>query len=435
MPIITNGNDTLNYSTSLLAISINALGGDDRVTGSSLNDTIYGGNGNDIIFGGSGNDRLFGDDGNDFLNGGSGSDSINGGIGNDTVDYSTAGSGVFVNLSITASQANSYINALGVLVSNGEAAGDKIINVENLTGSKFADILQGNSASNIISAGSGNDYIYTGTGNDNINGGTGTDTIDLSNILAPTSFNNYYTDTYTNLDQGVSAQIINAYVVNNQWQFVLSDASTLVSIENVSGGNLKDNISGNNGNNVIYGNGGLDILYGQGGSDTIYGGEGDDTIWAFDFGCGGLDDLNTTNYLYGGNGNDYMSGSGGIDFIFGGEGNDYLFSGPANDVLDGGNGNDWFDIGSGNNILTGGGGADRFDFAIFTATNKITDFNYLEDYINLHTSNNTVISFSTSGNDMQILIDLDLNVSGINNTIILQGLANLNANLIDINFI
>lgn len=60
-----------------------ALGGNDRIVGSSDAEVINGNRGNDTINGGGGNDTLYGGKENDFLDGGDGNDFISGNIGSD----------------------------------------------------------------------------------------------------------------------------------------------------------------------------------------------------------------------------------------------------------------------------------------------------------------------------------------------------------------
>ena len=87
------------------------------------------------------------------MNGGVGADTLDGGAGLDTADYSTAGSGILVNLD-------------SGFTSRGEAAGDTLISIENVTGSAFDDIIVGaNDESNVLSGGAGNDTLF-GLGGD-----------------------------------------------------------------------------------------------------------------------------------------------------------------------------------------------------------------------------------------------------------------------------
>ena len=97
----------------------------------ALADVIFGGGGNDTMDGGGGNDTIVGDAGNDLLRGNSGADVLIGGADIDTATYSESGSGG--NVSLVA----------GVVGVGGNAAGDTLFEIENLTGSNFNDSLTG----------------------------------------------------------------------------------------------------------------------------------------------------------------------------------------------------------------------------------------------------------------------------------------------------
>lgn len=136
-------------------ISIEAVFGsafDDMLTGSNSGNVLEGRDGNDTLSGLAGNDTLRGGNGNDVLIGGSSSDRLEGGSGTDTADYSTSGSGVTVDI------------ADSTVESGGDAQGDRLIDIENLTGSAFADTLVGDGNANVLTGGLGNDTL-TGGGN------------------------------------------------------------------------------------------------------------------------------------------------------------------------------------------------------------------------------------------------------------------------------
>ena len=59
----------------------------------------------------------------------------------------------------------------------GDAQGDQITGIENLTGSAFNDTLTGDKAANRLQGGSGNDILSGGTGADVIYGGAGIDSL------------------------------------------------------------------------------------------------------------------------------------------------------------------------------------------------------------------------------------------------------------------
>jgi len=108
-------------------------------------------------------DRLSGGNGNDLLNGGTGADQLDGGAGIDTATYNFAGSGVTA--SLYAGQGTA-----------GEAAGDTYVGIENLQGSRYADLLVGDLNVNTLWGGLGNDRLNGAAGNDVMVGGAGDDT-------------------------------------------------------------------------------------------------------------------------------------------------------------------------------------------------------------------------------------------------------------------
>ena len=103
-------------------------GGNDTLEGGQGNDTLYGGAGFDELRGGDGGDILFGLGDDDVMKGAGGADSLDGGDGFDFADYSRAPEGVVVSL------------AAGVGTA-GEAAGDILIGIEGLAGSRFAELV------------------------------------------------------------------------------------------------------------------------------------------------------------------------------------------------------------------------------------------------------------------------------------------------------
>jgi len=189
------GSNTVTYELSHAGVSVDlatntASGGDaagdtfsfiQNVTGSAYNDTLTGdasanhldggvGNdnltglgGNDVLTGGAGNDHIWGGDGNDTLVGGAGADTLSGGAGINTADYSASLSAVTVNLVLGTG-------------SGGDAQGDHLSSIQNVTGSAFNDYLTGNNGANQLTGGAGNDSLAGGGGQDTLTGGAGADT-------------------------------------------------------------------------------------------------------------------------------------------------------------------------------------------------------------------------------------------------------------------
>ncbi len=108
----------------------------------------------------------------DYLTGGLGADYLNGGNGKDSAIYTASVAGVNIDL-----------------VSNenygGAAAGDILINIENIYGSKYDDIIKGDDRHNgllygdegadIIEGNGGKDSLFGGEGSDILSGGRGAD--------------------------------------------------------------------------------------------------------------------------------------------------------------------------------------------------------------------------------------------------------------------
>ncbi|GHC66443.1 DUF4214 domain-containing protein [Neogemmobacter tilapiae] len=143
-----------------------------KTNGTGLADTIDGTGFADNLIGYGGADKLYGGYGQDTLIGGYGADTLDGGAGDDEVDYSDSDASVDVDLARTGDQIG------------GKAAGDRLVSIEGLIGSNYADLLSGDDAANVFTGGEGNDTLlgragfdrlYGGKGNDRLNGGEDSD--------------------------------------------------------------------------------------------------------------------------------------------------------------------------------------------------------------------------------------------------------------------
>src|SRR5262249_44160642 len=110
-----------------------------------------------MSIGGTGNaldNVIVGNSGANVLVGGPGADTLDGGLGKDTAPYATSLAPVWVSLA-------------GGIASGGDAQGDVLIGIENLTGSHFNDTLEGDAGSNLLRGGGGIDtvsYEHAGAG-------------------------------------------------------------------------------------------------------------------------------------------------------------------------------------------------------------------------------------------------------------------------------
>src|SRR5262245_39090880 len=147
------------------AVTFEGTAAGNQYAGSMFDDTLNGNAGADMLFGAGGADILDGGDHDDTLDGGTGADNLRGGAGRDTASYANAAAGVTVSLAA----------GTGTV---GEAAGDVLTEIENVTGSSFDDMLTGDSGVNLLSGGAGTDVLAGLDGDDELAGGAGADALD-----------------------------------------------------------------------------------------------------------------------------------------------------------------------------------------------------------------------------------------------------------------
>ncbi|WP_430417035.1 beta strand repeat-containing protein [Parasphingorhabdus sp.] len=303
--------------------------------------TITGTTSADTIYGLDGNDTLIGNGGDDILVGGTGEDMLDGGGDIDMVSYAGSSGGVTVDL-----ESNS--------VSGGDAAGDTIVNFENVSGSDHNDILTGSDISNELFGGAGDDLLRGGDGGDLLDGGADFDTV-----------------SYTGSNLPVFVRLFNQTAFGGH-----ANDDTLVSIEGVIGSSKNDDIIGSNIANILDGGDGDDIIMGFNGADTIHGGNGNDLIIG---GAGGdnLDgstDIDTLSYagstlgvfvrlfnnsVFGGDANGDTIAN--FENVIGSSNNDDIIGSNQANMLDGGDGDDTINGFVGDDIIIGGAGGDNLD--------------------------------------------------------------------------
>ncbi len=288
-------------------------------TGGAGADTLLGddhSNKNDKLYGGAGDDVLLGGEGDDWLEGGAGKDVLNGGSGHDVASYINSPDAVRIHMGTSFPYDADPSNPV-----EGDSIGDTFIEIEQVNGSLYDDMITGDGNANDLYGYNGNDKLFGSVGADNLFGMEGND-----------------------------------YLEGGPGE------------DTVEGGAGDDTIMGGTGNDHIYGGAGNDTLYGdgenaywKGDGDTnyIHGGDGNDTIIG----------SHRVDYLWGEDGVDKIKGGAGTDFIDGGdgddvlegeEGNDTLIGGADQDVLYGGAGNDSLEGGQGNDVLFGGEGVDTY---------------------------------------------------------------------------
>ena len=363
-----NGADWVSYQRSDTGVTVklkegigkgghaegDAITGVENVRGSAHNDALVGGDGANYLTGSGGADGLWGGAGDDTLEGGVGADRLFGGAGADWVSYLRSDAGVTVNLEEGTGE-------------SGHAEGDTIVDVENVRGSAYADLLVGNDLANRLEGGDGNDVLRGSDDADVLNGGTGTDLLEGgSGADSLEGGAGVDTASYQGSDTGVVVRLMEGSGERGH-----AEGDSIVEVENVIGSTYNDGLVGDNGANYLAGGGGNDGLWGGTGDDTLEGGVGADRL----FGGSGMDwatyqssDAGVVVRLREGTGerghaegdtidkvenvrgsahNDALVGDDGANHLVGGRGADRLWGGAGDDTLEGSNGADRLFGGSG----------------------------------------------------------------------------------------
>ena len=354
--------------------------------------TVSGTGGSDTLAGGEEADSLYGGGGDDLLLSSPGADLLDGGAGFDTASYAAEAVAVVVDL------ANGAVNA-------GGAAGDRLVAVEGVIGSAFADVLRGDGGANRLAGGGGNDTLEGGSGNDTLEGGAGDDLLvggagaDLLDGGAGIDTASYAAEASA-VVVDLAAASLNAGAATGdrlegiEWVFGTRFADVIRGdgqANRLTGGDGNDTLEGGAGNDTLEGGAGNDLLIGGAGADSLDGGAGFDTAsyapetvavvvnladqtrnaggalgdWLTGFeavrGSALGDQLigdGGQNFLYGEGGNDTLEGGDGDDWVEGGAGNDVIYGGDGNDSVKGSAGNDTLFGGAGNDNLPGEDGND-----------------------------------------------------------------------------
>ncbi|MCB1491150.1 MAG: FG-GAP repeat protein, partial [Rhodobiaceae bacterium] len=463
---VVNGNDgveILDGSSATWALTLRGNGGDDVLTGGSGDDYIYGDTGADRLFGGAGLDRLFIDEtdtlidggagtadrvivrqsatattgvtvnmaaahvevayggpngdtfdgtgsgdalslygrggidlltggkGDDLLEGGAGADVLVGGAGSDAAVYTDSAAPVMVHLQT------------GVAV-GGDAAGDRLSAIENLSGSAFADDLAGDAGSNVLRGNDGDDMLNGLGGADELRGEAGDDWLFADSLDTVVDGGAGFDRVSVADGKGLLLDLGAARV-----ELVNGNTGAEVLYGASAGWDLT--LRGDGGNDVLIGGSGDDYIYGGAGADLLSGGAGrdrlfvDETDLPVDGGAGAADCVIVrqsasatagvsvamaaahVEVAFGGSNDDTFDGSGataslclygrnGQDTLTGGAANDRLFGDgndtAAGDILNGGGGNDF--LRGGTNGPGGFAERDHFVFADDWGNDRIFDF-------------------------------------------------------------
>lgn len=333
------------------AATIVGTDGNDQLVGTEGDDVIAGSGGDDLIFGLGGNDTLCGGPGNDGIVPGPGNDRIDGGGGGagpgfldlvlftapgpvhaDLGAQTATGEGNDTLLNITGLAGTrfgdtlvgnggvndffpeagddvvdgrggddfiSFLDASGGVVANlatGTATGegaDRLVSIEFIGGSRFADRLIGNRGDNyfagdngddVMEAGGGNDRLFGEAGDDRVLGDSGDDTTsggEGNDVVGGGAGNDMIKGdagddelsggggndvaSYFGGPTGVQASLLVGRVAGQ-------GLDKLDGVENLEGSQLGDRILGDSRTNLLFGNGGVDRIAAANGADFLDGG-------------------------------------------------------------------------------------------------------------------------------------------------------------------
>ena len=341
------------------------LGSDfgDELGGDAADNRLEGRSGDDLLEGREGDDTILGQAGDDTLNGGVGADMLDGGAGSDTVDY--FGSEEAVTISLADGTAT-----------GGDATGDTLVSIENVTGSDQTDQLTGSDADNTLFGRRGDDVLIGGLGDDTLIGGRGSDQlmggegIDIAD--------------YSGSPEAVIINMANGAAGGGE-----AEGDTFDGIEIIRASNQDDTIIGDDGDNIIQGGLGADIIDGGAGFDTA------DYSRAFD---PVVVNLAAGQVTEGAAQGDTLSN---IEMVIGSSGDDTFIGSDGADVFDGGFGND---------KMSGGGGSDTYLFGFDSTNDTVTEAGLATDVDRVQLLAGVErkdVSIVRDGNDMLIELERD----------------------------
>jgi Ca2+-binding RTX toxin-like protein len=216
-----DGHDTADYSGAAEGIVVSldrSLEHAGEAAGDYLSgiETVVGTRHDDVIRGDQGANHLVGGDWDDRLEGEAGADVIDGGAGVDTADYAGSSAGVRVDLGAGTA-------------TGGDAEGDVLLGIENLSGSDHADRLVGDAGANMLSGGAGDDVLEGGAGDDLLEGGAGNDSFVFSGEWGRDSIADFADGDLVTLDADSYAQL-DAALANAAEQYDPATGSSAVTL-------------------------------------------------------------------------------------------------------------------------------------------------------------------------------------------------------------
>lgn len=301
------------------------------------------------------------------------------GAGDDTIN---ADPSITVRITYDGATGGAVVN-LGSGVGTAPGRGtDTLINVTDVIGTDFDDVLVGSNNAN--PGAFGRESFRVLDGDDFVNGRGGVDRLD------------YRFGEAVVVDM-VAGRTIKANGAGTDTFFNIENILGSLNDDIIDGDGQANVLEGQDGDDIIRGNGGADELRGEIGNDVLFGGAGTDTldggagidvagyelagtqvVARLDRGAitadGGTDQLISIEGATGGAFNDVLVGDAGRNILNGGGGNDRLIGGAGDDDLIGGAGNDTYTVEDSTDVVIEeeNEGIDRINaFADFTNPDNI----------------------------------------------------------------
>ena len=253
---------------------------------------------------------------------GAGNNTLDGAAGNDTASYITAGAGVTVDLNSSAAQAT------------GGSGSDTLLNIENLQGSAYNDVLTGNAGANVLLGEAGADILIGGAGTNTLAGGPGDDiyVVDGATDVVVENFNEGSDSVLTSVSHTLGANVENLIAISTGAIDLRGNTLDNLLVAG-AGNNTIDGAAGNDTASYITAGAGVTVDLGSSAAQAT-GGSGSDTL------------VNIEN-LQGSAYNDVLLGNSAANVLLGDAGADILAGGAGADLLAGGLGNDVYVLGRG----------------------------------------------------------------------------------------
>ena len=167
--------DVASYAGAGAGVTVNLASG--RGTGGDAEgDTLVN---IEQVWGSDHDDTFLAGSGNDHIDGGKNTAAAEGGVG-DTVSYELSPEAIVLTFAANAGSAFSAITADAKDADEDQdsySIGDKLKNIENVTGTDYGDTITGGAGNNVLMGRGGGDTLNGGGGDDTLDGGDGKDTL------------------------------------------------------------------------------------------------------------------------------------------------------------------------------------------------------------------------------------------------------------------